>query len=139
NAGTWFIGRLQTERDKARILEGLQSAGGEADVSALDKAISGLEQRRFVLHNTHESTSEVFSSRWAMSYLRGPLTKEQIQVLMKDAPEREMTRTVTATGPAGARARSAAPADASVATAPAHARGGAPAAQSSGPALARGV
>jgi hypothetical protein len=81
NAGTWCIGRLQTERDKARILEALQSARGDADVAQLDKTISSLEKRQFVLHNTHESEPILFTTRWALSYLRGPLTREQISTL----------------------------------------------------------
>jgi hypothetical protein len=88
NAGTWFVGRLQTERDKARIVEALQAAGGDVDVASLDTMISGLDQRRFVLHNTHDAPPRTFQSRWAMSYLRGPLTRDQIQVLMAGVPER---------------------------------------------------
>ncbi len=82
NAGTWCIGRLQTERDKARITEALQSASGDVDVGSIDALISGLEKRRFVLHNTHEDAPAVFTTRWAMSYLRGPLTRDQISDLM---------------------------------------------------------
>jgi hypothetical protein len=85
NAGTWMVGRLQTERDKARILEALSSAGGDVDVAGLDSAIGGLEQRRFLMHDTHEPPPRVFSTRWAMSYLRGPLTREQIAGLMHGA------------------------------------------------------
>ena len=81
NAGTWCIGRLQTERDKARILEALQSARGDTDVDHLDKTISGLGKRQFLLHNTHESEPILFTTRWALSYLRGPLTREQIATL----------------------------------------------------------
>jgi len=84
NAGTWCIGRLQTERDKARIVEALQSASGDVDVKSLDALISGLEKRRFVIHNTHEDAPGVFTTRWAMSYLRGPLTRDQISDLMAD-------------------------------------------------------
>jgi hypothetical protein len=87
NAGTWAIGRLQTERDKARILEALQSARGDADTSMLDRLISGLDKRRFLLHNTREPQPELFTTRWAMSYLRGPLTRDQISQLM-EAPRR---------------------------------------------------
>jgi hypothetical protein len=96
NAGTWFVGRLQTERDKARILEALQAAGGEVDVAGLDTMISGLQQRQFLLHNTHDAPPRTFQSRWAMSYLRGPLTREQIQVLMADAPERTTSSAIAA-------------------------------------------
>ena len=81
NAGTWCIGRLQTERDKARILEALKSARGDTDVGELDKTISGLDKRQFLLHNTHEPEPILFTTRWALSYLRGPLTREQISTL----------------------------------------------------------
>ena len=86
NAGTWCIGRLQTERDKARILEALQSARGDTDVDHLDKTISGLEKRQFLLHNTHEPEPILFTTRWALSYLRGPLTREQIAALTDYEP-----------------------------------------------------
>ncbi len=84
NAGSWFVGRLQTERDKARVLEGLRSAAGGVDVSKLDKEIGGLEQRQFLLQSAHRGEPELFSTRWAMSFLRGPLTKEQIAQLTPD-------------------------------------------------------
>jgi hypothetical protein len=88
NAGTWFVGRLQTERDKARVVEGMASARGDVDVDFMSNTISGLGKRQFVLHSTHIKAPLVFATRWAISYLRGPLTREQIQVLAKDAPER---------------------------------------------------
>jgi hypothetical protein len=84
NAGTWLVGRLQTENDKARVLEGLRSAAGGTDVAALDTAIGALQKRQFLLVSAKDSRPRVFSTRWAMSYLRGPLTKEQVQLLMKD-------------------------------------------------------
>ncbi|NNC42726.1 MAG: hypothetical protein HKO03_05765, partial [Acidimicrobiia bacterium] len=46
--------------------------------------VSGLGKRQFLLHNTHEAAPSVFSTRWAMSYLRGPLTRDQISVLTAD-------------------------------------------------------
>ncbi|GMU40248.1 MAG: hypothetical protein AMXMBFR23_11140 [Chloroflexota bacterium] len=82
NAGTWMIGRLQTERDKARILEALSSASGGVDLPAIDAAISGLGKRQFILHNTHDRGGpQRFSTRWAISYLRGPLTRQQLALL----------------------------------------------------------
>ncbi len=88
NAGTWFIGRLQTERDKARVLDGLEgamsTAGGAFDRDRLQTLIAGLGKRVFLLHNVHEDGPEVFETRWAMSYLRGPLTRTQIRTLMAD-------------------------------------------------------
>ena len=86
NAGTWMIGRLQTERDKARVLEALSSASGEVDLKEIDARISGLGSRHFLLHNTHDRGGpKVFTTRWAMSYLRGPLTRDQISSLSEGA------------------------------------------------------
>ncbi|HZJ49174.1 MAG TPA: DUF87 domain-containing protein, partial [Acidimicrobiia bacterium] len=81
NAGTWCIGRLQTERDKTRIVQALASTSGGVDVDELAERISGLAKRAFVLHNTHESEPQLFTTRWAMSYLGGPLTTIQISAL----------------------------------------------------------
>jgi uncharacterized protein YifE (UPF0438 family) len=84
NAGTWIVGRLQTENDKRRILEGIESASGAVDVNAFDRLISNLEKRQFVLHSTKSAQPRVFSTRWAMSYLAGPLTRDQVTLLMKE-------------------------------------------------------
>jgi hypothetical protein len=86
NAGTWCVGRLQTERDKARILEALTSVTGESDVPALDETISSLDKRQFVLHSVRRDGPELFTTRWAMSYLRGPLTRDQIKQVQPHAP-----------------------------------------------------
>ena len=86
NIGTWFLGRLQTERDKARVLEGLEGAsasgGGKFQRFEMEQILAGLGNRVFLLHNVHEDAPEVFETRWAMSYLCGPLTRMQIKVLM---------------------------------------------------------
>lgn len=84
NTGTWLIGRLQTERDRDRVLDGLISASGEGkfDRKAFEKIINSLGKRVFLLHNVHEKEPVVFQTRWAMSYLAGPLTRSQIQTLM---------------------------------------------------------
>lgn len=84
NAGTWMVGRLQTENDKKRILEGLASASGDIEISQIDKQISDLAKRQFVLHSTKESGPTLFGTRWAMSYLAGPLTRDQVTTLMKE-------------------------------------------------------
>jgi hypothetical protein len=82
NTGTWFLGRLQTERDKARVLDGLEgAAGGSLDREAADKTLSALGKRVFLLHDVHAGPPITFQSRWAMSYLRGPLSREQIRAL----------------------------------------------------------
>jgi hypothetical protein len=86
NTGTWFIGRLQTERDKARVMEGLEGAsGGKFNKQAMERTIAGLGKRRFLLHNVHEDEAVVFNTRWVMSYLAGPLTRDHIRTLMKNA------------------------------------------------------
>ena len=87
NAGTWMIGRLQTDRDKQRLLDGMSAAAGGVDVGAVGDTISGLAKREFVLRRAGKDKPEVFTTRWAMSYLRGPLTRDQIAVLMKDQKE----------------------------------------------------
>ncbi len=82
NTGTWFIGRLQTERDLARLMDGLAGAGdANFDRQAMERTLAGLGKRRFLLHNVHEDAPVVFETRWAMSYLAGPLTREQIRDL----------------------------------------------------------
>ncbi len=84
NAGTWMIGRLQTDRDKQRLLDGMSAASGGVDVAAVGDTISGLGKREFVLKRAGKDQPELFTTRWAMSYLRGPLTRDQIAVLMAD-------------------------------------------------------
>ncbi len=93
NAGTWFLGRLQTERDKARVLEGLEgasAAGAAFDRQKIEATLAGLKSRVFLMSNAHEDHPVLFQTRWTLSYLRGPLTRAQIEVLMrpvKDANE----------------------------------------------------
>jgi len=85
NAGTWLLGRLQTERDKLRVLDGLEGAsgGGSFDRSEVDAILSGLGKRRFLLHNVHEDGPVLFQTRWVMSYLAGPLTLDQASRLAR--------------------------------------------------------
>ena len=85
NCGTWFVGRLQTERDKARLLDGLEGAAqGGFDRADVDRILSGIGKRRFLLHNVHESAPALMESRWAMSFLAGPLTRDHVAELMAD-------------------------------------------------------
>jgi hypothetical protein len=85
NAGTWFLGRLQTERDKARVLDGLEgasaSSGASFDRGEVEATLAGLKSRVFLMNNVHEERPELFHTRWALSYLRGPLTRAQIKDL----------------------------------------------------------
>jgi hypothetical protein len=87
NAGTWFLGRLQTERDKARVMDGLEGASlsgqQQYDRKNMEQILSGLGNRIFLMNNVHDDAPALFETRWALSYLRGPLTREQIKVLVE--------------------------------------------------------
>ena len=85
NTGTWMLGRLQTERDKLRVLDGLESAasasGQGLDRAQMDTLLSGLAPRTFLYHSVHERSPRLFQSRWALSYLRGPLSRDEMRKL----------------------------------------------------------
>ncbi|MDH3225244.1 MAG: hypothetical protein OEO23_16095, partial [Gemmatimonadota bacterium] len=83
NAGTWMVGRLQTERDKARIKEALESAAGTVDTGLYDRLIGGLGKREFLLQSTNAEEPTLFTTRWAMSYLRGAITRTEVSRLME--------------------------------------------------------
>ena len=89
NAGTWFIGRLQAERDKARLLEGLEGAapGASFDRAKVEQLIAGLGKRVFLLHSIHDTEPVVFQTRWTLSYLAGPMTRKQIRSLTAEAKD----------------------------------------------------
>jgi hypothetical protein len=86
NTGSWFIGRLQTDRDKERVLAGLEgaAAGSGFDRGRMEEVLAGLGKRVFLLNNVHENAPVIFETRWVLSYLCGPLTREQIKILMAD-------------------------------------------------------
>ena len=94
NAGTWMIGRLQTERDKSRIIEALRSASGDVDVAAWDARIGGLGKREFVLKTARSGEPSLFTTRWAMSYLRGPMTRAEL-IRLKGSSTAEGRQTAT--------------------------------------------
>lgn len=84
NIGTWWLGRLQTDRDKARVLDGLEGANaGGFDRAEVDRLLSGLTSRVFLMRNVHEDGHTLFHSRWAMSYLRGPLSRDELKRLVQ--------------------------------------------------------
>lgn len=100
NTGTWFIGRLQTERDKLRVLEGLEGAcaesGSHFDKQAMERLLAGLGRRVFLVNNVRTNSQDVFETRFTLSYLRGPLDKSQIKKLMNS----EAMRTIATPGAA---------------------------------------
>ncbi|CAN5729237.1 DUF87 domain-containing protein [soil metagenome] len=84
NTGTWFIGRLQTDRDKLRVLDALDGAMAGSNPmprAELDRMISGLGKRVFLMHNVHRGAPTLLATRWVMSYLAGPMTLSQIRRL----------------------------------------------------------
>lgn len=81
NTGSWFIGKLQTDRDKQRLLDGLEGAAPGLDRAEYDRLLSSLGKRVFLVHNVHEKQPQLFQTRWAMNYLPGPLTRTQIPAL----------------------------------------------------------
>lgn len=101
NTGTWFIGRLQTEKDKERVLDGLEGAsqtlGKSFERKEIDKILSSLDKRIFVMSNAHEDGLEIFQTRMAMSYLRGPLVRDQIKILMDPLRKKVESETISAT------------------------------------------
>ncbi len=110
NMGTWFLGRMQTERDKARVLDGLAGAadaqGGGFNRKQMELLLSGLDSRVFLMNNVHEDGPAVFHVRWVMSYLRGPLTRRQIKVLMDPKRDQFETRAAAQSSPANPMAMS---------------------------------
>jgi hypothetical protein len=87
NIGTWWLGRLQTDRDKARVLDGLEAAGAtDLDRAEVDRLLSSLSPRVFLMRNVHDQGLALFHSRWALSYLRGPLGREEIRRLAGSPP-----------------------------------------------------
>jgi hypothetical protein len=116
NAGTWFLGRLQTERDKARVLEGLEgaaaTAGSTFDRGKMEQTLAGLGSRIFLMNNVHEDQPVVFETRWALSYLRGPLGRQEIKRLMD--PIKAMRRACLAEAANAAKAGQSMPPSQSV-------------------------
>lgn len=104
NIGTWFLGRLQTERDKARVIEGLEGAaiqsGAKFDRGTMQKMLASLGNRVFLMNNVHDDGPTVFQTRWALSYLAGPLARGQISQLMQSkraSAEKNAAKAIKAT------------------------------------------
>ena len=109
NAGTWFLGRLQTERDKARVLDGIEgAASGSLNRALADRTLSALGKRVFLLHDIHQEAPRTFQTRWSMSYLRGPLSRDRIRTLMD--PRRKADEPSPAPAKAAVRPAATAPA-----------------------------
>ena len=115
NIGTWFLGRLQTERDKMRVLDGLEGAAASNDSgfdrSKMEQLLAGLGSRVFLMNNVHEDAPAVFHVRWVMSYLRGPLARRQIKELMDPLRKQVEAKAAeaAASAPAAEAPRPAAP------------------------------
>jgi hypothetical protein len=116
NTGTWFLGKLQTERDKARVLDGLEGVTAGLDRKELDATLSALKSRVFLMHNVHESAPVVFETRWTLSYLRGPMGREELKRAAGTGASVARPNAATTNGSAHVRRgpSSAAPAEAAV-------------------------
>jgi len=116
NMGTWFLGRLQTERDKLRVLDGLEGAsaqtGAKFDRATVNAILSGMQGRTFLMHNVHDDGPTLLQTRWAMSYLRGPMTRAQIEAVMRDRKKGPIAATAAGAARAGVAAAAAASATA---------------------------
>ena len=89
NAGTWMVGRLQTPQDRARVIEGLIASDGTLQRSDMESLLGELPSRTFVVKSAGETEARLVHSRWAMSFLRGPLTLKEVQRLQPETtPER---------------------------------------------------
>jgi hypothetical protein len=83
NIGSWFIGRLQTRQDIDRVIDGLLKSGeGSLDKKSIISLLSNLKKRTFLFKSAHRESIDLFGTRWVMSYLKGPLTKDEISKLM---------------------------------------------------------
>ena len=110
NIGTWFLGKLQTERDKTRVLDGLEGAGGGMERAMLDRTLSALRSRVFLMHNVNEPAPVLFETRWTLSYLRGPLGRDELRRLSEDKSQSPNPKSqVPMAGPASGQAESPAP------------------------------
>ena len=113
NCGTWFVGRLQTERDKMRLLDGLEGVANEKgsnfDRQTLDKMLASLKKRTFLLHNTQGEGLGAFKTRFSLSYLRGPLSRNQIKTLMDSKKKALAAKSATAVAPASPPAQGETP------------------------------
>lgn len=85
NIGTWFIGRLQTKQDIEKVIDGLSSASENGlNKQELSLALGTLAKRNFIMKNINEESIKTFETRWALSYLKGPLSKDAIKKLMEN-------------------------------------------------------
>jgi len=126
NCGTWFLGRLQTERDKLRVIEGLEGAALGAnrafDRAATEAVLSALGSRVFLMNDVREAGPVIFQTRHTLSFLRGPLSRDQIKTLM------EPKKAALAASPSAASANKAAAVPTAAAASGASAAGGRPSA-----------
>ena len=90
NIGTWFIGRLQTTQDIERVIDGLGGkVGSSFDKSEIKNLLANLKKRTFFLKSAHLDDVRLFSTRWVMSYLKGPLKRDEISKLMQSQKEKQ--------------------------------------------------
>ena len=95
NIGTWFIGRLQTTQDIDKVIDGLGGkVGSSFDKNEIKNMLANLQKRTFFLKSAHLEDIRLFSTRWVLSYLKGPLKKAEISTLMQAKKEAQEKRKV---------------------------------------------
>jgi hypothetical protein len=88
NAGVWCLGRLQTDSDRARVIDGL--AGNDANLAKLlNGTVQRISPRFFVLRDIHAGAPVILQPRWAMSWLRGPMTRTELRRAREAVERRE--------------------------------------------------
>ena len=108
NIGTWFIGRLQTRQDIEKVIEGLSGKLGNAmSKERISSLLASLPGRTFFLKSAHRPDISLFTTRWVLSYLKGPLGRDEIARLSQakkaltpqaDAPNKAPQTAPTSSG-----------------------------------------
>jgi hypothetical protein len=82
NAGVWCIGRLQTDADRARVLDGLAGASQKyQDEETLAHTVQRLAPRWFLVRNAHAASVGpiLLHPRETITLMRGPMTRNEIR------------------------------------------------------------
>jgi len=100
NIGSWFIGRLQTKQDRDRLIDGLiQNDTSIFDKKTIEELLSSIKSRTFIFKSAKSDALTLFQTRWVLSYLRGPISTQEIRILMEDKKEERKAHSISATTP----------------------------------------
>jgi hypothetical protein len=83
NAGLWCVGRLQTDADRERVLDGLGDTSGQEGgftKAELANTVKRLAPRWSLMRDAHAQGGLVLlKPRWAISLMLGPMTRTEIR------------------------------------------------------------